>query len=86
MPKKLFRAVYALNFITQAGFSFLVPAGLFLLGGWALRHYCGAGRWVLAAAIVLGVLCGFYSMIYFLVKSAGQIDPTESKGERDGTK
>lgn len=85
MPKKLFKAVYALNFIFQAAFSMIVPAGLLILGGWYLNSRCGWGRWVLITAIVLGVVFGFYSMIYYIVKTKDYIDPTEHKGEDNGT-
>ena len=85
MPKKLFKAVYALNFIFQAAFSMIVPAGLLILGGWYLNSRCGWGSWVLVTAIVLGVLFGFYSMIYYIVKMKDNVDPTEHKGEDNGT-
>lgn len=85
MPKKLFKAVYALNFIFQAAFSMIIPAGLLILGGWYLNSRCGWGRWVLITAIVLGVVFGFYSMIYYIVKTKDYIDPTEHKGEDNGT-
>jgi len=85
VPKKLFKAVYALNFIFQAAFSMIVPAGLLILGGWCLNSRCGWGKWVLVAAILLGVAIGFYSMIYYIVKTKDFIDPTEQKGEQDGT-
>lgn len=85
MPKKLFKAVYALNYIFQAAFSMLVPAGLLILGGWYLNSRCGWGKWVLVTAILLGVAIGFYSMIYYIVKTKDYIDPTEQKGEDNGT-
>ncbi len=80
MHKKLFRAVYALNYIFQAAFSMLCPAGLLILGGWYLTYRCGWGKWVLITAIVLGVLAGFYCMIYFIMKTMNYIDPTDTKG------
>ena len=86
MPKKLFRAVYALNYVMQAGFSFVVPAGLFIGAGWLLTERGGFGRWVMAATIVLGVLSGLYSMFYYIVKTMNHVDPTEGKEERRGGK
>lgn len=85
MPKKVFRAMYALNYIAQAGFSMICPAGLFLALGWFLTRRCGFGRWAMVSAIVLGVLLGIYSMFYYIIKTIRHIDPTE-KEERHGRK
>lgn len=86
MPKKMLRAVYAINFIMQAAFCMICPAGLFVLGGWYLNAHCGWGKWVLITAIVLGVITGFYSMITYIIKYGKYTDPTASgkDGERDG--
>lgn len=86
MPKKVFRVAYFMNYIMQVAFSFLTPAGLLILGGWFLTNRWGAGRWVLTAAIVGGVLVGFYSMFYFLFKTMNHIDPTDQKGARRNDK
>lgn len=80
MPKKVFRVMYALNYITQAAFCLLCPAGLLILGGWYLTNRCGVGRWAMIAAIILGVLIGLYSMFSFLLKTMDHIDPTQGKG------
>lgn len=82
MPKKVFRAVYALNFIMQTAFCFLTPPGLLIIGGWYLKNRCGWGGWVLAVAIVFGVIAGAWSMFNFLRNSV--VDPTEGKGDKDG--
>ena len=37
MPKKVFRAIYAVNYCIQAGFCMVCPAGLIILGGWLLE-------------------------------------------------
>ena len=58
MPKKVFRVMYALNYVTQAAFCLLCPAGLLILGGWFLTNRCGVGKWAMIVAIVLGVLTG----------------------------
>ena len=88
MPKKVFRVMYALNYVTQAAFCLLCPAGLLILGGWFLTNRCGVGKWAMVAAIVLGVLFGLYSMFSFHLKTMDHIDPTQEKedGKRDGTK
>lgn len=85
MPKKIFSFVYALNYISQVAFMMLVPAALIIGGGWLLTNRCGLGKWVLVVSIVLGIVCGMYSMITFLLRSAACVDPTESaqKGDTD---
>ena len=70
MPKKVFRAIYAVNYCIQAGFCMVCPAGLIILGGWLLRTRCGLGRWIMIAAIVFGVFAGLYSMFHFLLTAA----------------
>lgn len=83
MTKKLFRAVYALNYCMQAGFSMICPAGLFIFGGWLLTNRCGVGRWAMALAIVIGVLTGLYCMFHFLFTTAYAIDPTQGSDKGD---
>ena len=84
--KRIFRFAYAINFISQTAFSMLCPAGLCIGLGWLLTRWLHAGRWLLAAAIILGVLTGFYSMIYFIVKYGRTVDPTEQiSGRRTGS-
>ena len=87
MPKKVFRVMYALNYITQAAFCLICPAGLLILGGWFLTNRCGVGKWAMIVAIVLGVLFGLYSMFSFILKTMDHIDPTPDQGggKRDRT-
>lgn len=88
MPHKVFRVMYALNYIIQAGFCMICPAGLLIFGGWLLTRRCGVGKWAMIVAIVLGVLTGLYSMFSFILKTIHTFDPTQGKegGKRDGTK
>lgn len=87
MPKKVFRFVYAMNYIFQAAFCMLTPAALLIGGGWLLVHRCGVGNWAMISGIVLGVLMGMYSLFSFLTTTANHIDPTEQKGDAsDGRK
>lgn len=65
MPKKVFRAIYAVNYCIQAGFCMVCPAGLIILGGWLLRTRCGLGRWIMIAAIVFGVFAGAVQHVPF---------------------
>lgn len=87
MPKKVFRVVYALNYVFQAAFSMLTPAGLMILLGWWLTERRGWGRWAMAVCVILGVALGVYSMFYFIIKTAKHIDPTQpGEGEDRGRK
>ena len=83
MHKKIFRMVYAINYVIQASFCMLCPAGLIILGGWLLHHRCGLGKWTLIVSIVLGVLTGMYSFFHYLIKTMNHMDPTATKGETD---
>ncbi len=83
MPKKLFRVVYALNYIFQAAFSMLTPTGLMVLLGWWLTERRGWGRWAMAVCVILGVGLGVYSMFYFIIKTAKHVDPTQPEKEDD---
>lgn len=82
-PKKVFHAVYAVNYVLQAGFSMLTPLGLLLALGWWLTARRGAGRWAMAVCVIAGVLLGFYSMFYYIIKTAKHVDPTASGKEHD---
>ncbi len=79
MPKKLFRAIYAINYIMQVAFCLLCPAGLLIGAAWFLTSRGYLGSWAMVMGIVLGVLTGFWSMISFLLKSSKMIDPTEKE-------
>ena len=81
MPKKIFSFVYALNYISQAAFTLIIPAALIIGGGWLLTNRCGVGKWAMAVAIVLGVLIGIYSLFSFIISTMNHIDPTEQKGD-----
>ncbi len=80
MHKKIFSFVYAINYITQAAITMIIPAGLIIGGGWLLHNRCGIGKWVMVLAIVLGVLTGIYSLFHFIIATMNHIDPTEQKG------
>ena len=87
LPKKVFSTVYSINFLIQAGVSMVVPAGLIIFGGWLLTNRCGVGKWAMILAIVLGILIGFYSMFYYIIKAGSSFDPTQlpdKDGEQDG--
>jgi|GEM_PF-666395 len=87
LPRKVFSVAYSINFIIQAGVSMVVPAGLIILLGWLMTNRWGVGKWAMAVAIVLGILIGFYSMFYYIIKAGNSFDPTkisDKDGEQDG--
>lgn len=86
MHRKIFSFVYAVNYIIQAGFSMIVPAGLIILGGWLLTEKCGVGQWAMIVAIVFGVLCGLYGLFHFLITTMNHMDPTQKKENPDERK
>ena len=65
---KLFGFVYAMNYIAQAAWSFVFPAGLVIGLGVLARMRWGFPDWVMVVAIVFGVLCGVYSMFCYIVR------------------
>ena len=77
MHRKVFRFAYAMNYLFQVTISLLTPAALLIGVGWLLHHYCNVGKWVMVLTAVLGLICGMYSMICFLLKAA--VDPTETR-------
>lgn len=77
--QSVFRFVYALNYISQAAFMLICPAGLIIWGGWVLVHRVGLGKWALIIAIILGILVGLYTMFSFILKTVQSFDPTSLK-------
>ena len=82
MGNKLFGFVYAMNYIAQAAWSFVFPAGLIIGPAWlAVRHF-ELGRWVMVVAIVLGVLCGVYSMFRYIIRTVDAVG--RMNGDQNG--
>ena len=82
MPKKVFRVAYAINFLTQAIYTMIFPAALFIGGGWLLQSKCGWGKWVMILGVVLGVLTGIFSFFRFIMVTSKQLDSKEG-GEQN---
>lgn len=70
LKNKLFGFLYAMNYIANAAWAFVFPTALLIALGWVLWQYAALGKWVMAVAIILGVLCGLYNMFVFLVRMA----------------
>lgn len=70
MSNKFFGFVYAMNYIAQAAWSFVFPAGVTVGLGFLVNRWLNTGRWVMITAIVLGVLSGVYSMFRYIIRMA----------------
>ncbi len=83
MHRKVFHFAYAMNFLFQVTITLLTPGALLVGGSWLLYRYCNVGKWIMVLGLVIGLICGLYSMICFLLKAT--IDPTEAqrKGATD---
>ena len=79
MKNKLFNALYSLNIVFQAIFNLVTPAALFFVIAWLLVTRVGAPEWIYAAAILLGVLIGFYSMIRFVLSATAALERLEKE-------
>ena len=74
--------VYAMNYMIQAAWSFAFPAGIMIGLGYFVTWRFEMGKWVMIAAIVLGVLCGVYSMFRYIVRMADYADGDFNKGDK----
>ena len=77
MPNKVFRVANAINFLTQAIYTMICPAALFIGGGWLLHSKCGWGNWVMISGVVLGVLTGIFSFFRYITVISKQLDGKE---------
>jgi len=62
MHKKLFSVLYAINIISQAIFTLLIPAALGFGLAWLFVTKCNAPEWLYAVLIPLGIVAGLVSM------------------------
>ena len=82
VKNKFFGFVYAMNYIAQAAWSFIFPAGLIIGLGWLLHWRLAVGQWIMVAGIVVGILVGVYSMFRYIVRMAdwvGKISAEDRK-------
>ena len=82
MRNKFFGFVYAMNYIIQAAWSFVFPAGIVIGLGYFLTWRFGMGKWVMITAIVLGVLCGVYSMFRYIIRMADYATGDFNNGDK----
>ena len=69
MKNKVFNFAYVMNYLIQTIWSLALPAGVIIGLGYFLWWKFSLDRWVMIVAIVLGVLCGVYSMFYYIIRS-----------------
>lgn len=83
MSNKFFGFVYAMNYIAQAAWSFVFPAGLILGLGFFLRWKLAWGNWVVVVAVILGVLSGVVGMFRYIIRmadySTGEFNKKQNK-------
>ena len=83
MHNKLFSFLYAINIVSQAIFSLLVPVGLMFAAAWLLVSRVGAPKFVYAFAIILGFFIGVYSMIRFVMTATANLERLENQENKD---
>ncbi len=75
-------AMQALNIIVQSFLNLLTPIGLSLLAAYLLTEKAGVPGWLYAVLIPLGVICGMYSMIRFILRAMKSLEALEKEQEQ----
>ncbi len=73
--KELSRLATRLGHITGFGISLVTPMALLVWGAWYLMERHGVGTWIMAAAIVCGLLSGgmtFYNFVSAEIRRANR--------------
>ena len=79
MHKKLFSVLYAINIISQAIFTLLVPAALGFGISWLLVAKAGAPEWIYAVFISIGIIAGLISMVKFAITASESLERLEKQ-------
>ena len=79
MHKKLFGVLYAINIISQAVFTLLIPTALGFGISWLLVTRAGAPEWLYAIFIPIGVIIGLVSMVKFAISAAEALERLEKQ-------
>jgi len=77
MHKKLFSVLYAINIISQAIFTLLIPAALGFGLAWLFVTKCNAPEWLYAVLIPLGIVAGLVSMVKFAISASEGLERLE---------
>lgn len=84
MHKRLFSVLYAINIISQAIFTLLIPAALGFGISWLLVARAGAPGWLYAVFIPIGVIAGLISMVKFAIAAAEALERLEKQRKNNG--
>ena len=79
MYKKLVSTLYAINIVSQAILTLLIPIGLGALVSYLLTNYAAVGPWIWAVLIPLGAISGIISMIKFVLSAMSALNTLEKQ-------
>lgn len=79
MYKKLVSTLYAINIVSQAIFTMVIPIGLGALVSYLLTTHAGVGPWIWAVLIPLGAISGIISMIKFVLSAMSGLNSLEKQ-------
>ena len=79
MYKKLVSTLYAINIVSQAILTLLIPIGLGALVSYLLTNYAGVKPWIWAVLIPLGAISGIISMIKFVLSAMSALNALEKQ-------
>lgn len=79
MHKRLFSVLYAVNIISQAVFTLLIPAALGFCFAWLLVAKVGAPEWLYAVFISVGIVAGLISMVKFAISASESLERLEKQ-------
>lgn len=82
MNNKLFGFLYAINIISQAIFTLLVPTALTLGLSWLFVSRVGAPSWLYAILIPIGVIAGLVSMVRFVITATANLERLEKQKQK----
>ena len=84
---KVLTPVYIVNIIFQSFISLISPAAVMLLIAFLLDKYTSVGGWIYAPLVTVGIICGFFSMISFIIRAMSALEAIEKQNaEKIGKK
>lgn len=81
MYKRFVNALYVLNILFQSLYTLALPIGVGALVSYLLTEYTSCPKWIWAVLLMLGVFCGLFSMIKFLLTSIKNFELLEKQRE-----
>ena len=83
---KVLTPIYIVNIIFQSFISLISPAAIMLLTAFLLNRYTSLGGWIYAPLITIGIICGFFSMISFIIKAMSALEAIEKQNAEKSAK